>query len=139
MTLTAEGDASGAVVWLAASALGWPIEIANYPVSDRQADTSLIGILEQFGVTLTRSGNRVRVESVTKNADDRTIDLPLDASWSLSGAYGRFNPETNRGWSLATTLQLFDEAKVDQTSQGVRFAGEFDDYYVLFVGATYRF
>ena len=78
-------------------------------------------------------------ESSVVDEDDRTIDLPFDASWSLSGAYGRFNPETNRGWSLATTLQLFDEAKVDQTSQGVRFAGEFDDYYVLFVGATYRF
>ena len=78
-------------------------------------------------------------ESSVVDDDDRTIDLPLDASWSLSGAYGRFNPDSRRGWSLAATLQVFDDAKVDQTSQGVRFAGEFDDYYVLFVGATYRF
>lgn len=60
--------------------------------------------------------------------EDRTIDLPLDASWSLSGAYGRFNRDTARGWSIAATLQIFDDAEVDQTSQGVRFAGEFDDY-----------
>jgi long-chain fatty acid transport protein len=78
-------------------------------------------------------------ESSVVDDDDRTVDLPLDSSWSLSGAYGRFNPATNRGWSLATTLQLFNDAKIDQTSQGVRFAGEFDDYYVVFVGATYRF
>lgn len=78
-------------------------------------------------------------ESSVVDDEDRTVDLPMDASWSLSGAYGRFNPEKKRGWSLAATLQLFDDAKLDQTAQGVRFAGEYDDYYVMFVGATYRF
>jgi uncharacterized protein YneR len=68
----------------------------------------------------------------------RTIDFPVDESWRFSAAYGRFN-ESQRGWSVGATLAVIGDAKIDQTAQGVRFAGEFDDYYLLFVNATLRF
>jgi hypothetical protein len=70
--------------------------------------------------------------------DVRTIDFPVEENWKFSAARGRRNA-SGKGWSLGATLQVFGDAKVDQTAQGVRFAGEFDDFYVLFVGATMVF
>jgi len=80
-----------------------------------------------------------RYESSPVDNDKRTIDLPVDETWQLSAAYGRFREDRSRGWSVGATLALFGDAKVDQTVQGVRFAGDFDKYYVLFLGGTYRF
>jgi len=81
----------------------------------------------------------MRYESSPVDDDKRTIDLPLDESWSFSVGYGNFNSDKSRGWSAAATLQVFGDAEVDQTAQQVRFAGDFDKYYVLFVGGNLRF
>ncbi len=80
----------------------------------------------------------VSYDSSVVDDDKRTIDLPLDESWSFSGSYASDNPDT-WDWSLGLTLQVFGDAEIDQTAQGVRFAGEFDDYYILYAGGTIRF
>ncbi len=77
-------------------------------------------------------------ESSPVDDDKRTIDFAVDENWKISGAYGR-RTESGRAWSVGATLQIFDDAEVDQTSQGVRFAGEFSDFYVLYAGFTYAF
>lgn len=80
----------------------------------------------------------VAYESSPADDDVRTIDFPVEENWKFSLARGRRN-ESGKGWSLGATLQVFGDAKVDQTAQRVRFAGEFDEFYVLFVGATIVF
>ena len=37
------------------------------------------------------------------------------------------------------TLLIVHDAKIDQTSQGVRAAGKFDESYILFAGGTVRY
>lgn len=80
----------------------------------------------------------VSYDSSVVDDDKRTIDLPLDEVWSFSTSYLRHRPDT-WDWSLGLTLSVFGDAEVDQTAQGVRFAGEFDDYYVVYAGGTIRF
>lgn len=81
----------------------------------------------------------VSYESSVVDDDDRTADLPLDSTWTFSGAYGRYDEGRNRGWSVAGTVQVFGDGEIDETNQGVRYSGDFDDYYVVFLGGTYRF
>lgn len=81
----------------------------------------------------------VAYESSPVDDDKRTIDLPVDESWHFSAAYGRLKEDRSTGWSVGATLQVFGDAEVDQNTQGLRLAGEFDDYYLLFVGGTFRF
>ena len=78
-------------------------------------------------------------ESSPVDDDKRTIDLPVDENWQFSAAYGRFNTDRSRGWTIGATLQVFGDAEVDQTTQGFRVAGEFDDYYIVYLGGTFRF
>ena len=80
----------------------------------------------------------VAYESSPADDDVRTIDFPVDENWKFSAAYGRKRP-SGRAWSLGATLQVFGDAKVDQTAQRVRFSGDFEDFYVLFLGATVKF
>lgn len=68
---------------------------------------------------------------------NRTIDLPFDETFKFSTSYsvlaaGKFD------YAFGASLIVFGDAKVDQTVQGVRFAGEFDDNYMLMIGATIR-
>ena len=63
----------------------------------------------------------------------------MDENWQFSAAYGRFSKTSSRGWSVGATLQVFGNAEVDQTTQGFRVAGEFDDYYIVYLGGSYRF
>ena len=80
----------------------------------------------------------VAYESSPVDDDKRTIDFAVDENWKISGAYGR-RTESGRAWSVGATLQIFGDNEIDQTSQGVRFAGEFSDFYVGYVGFTYAF
>ncbi len=80
----------------------------------------------------------VAYESSPADDDVRTIDFPVEENWKFSAAYARAK-ESGRGWSAGATLQIFGDAKVDQTIQGVRFKGDFSDFYVLFAGLTMRF
>ena len=42
-------------------------------------------------------------------------------------------------YALGATLIYLGDGKVDQTAQGVRFKGEFDTNYALFVDGTVRY
>ena len=77
-------------------------------------------------------------ESSPVEDDVRTIDLPMDETWKLSASLIRTRPQ-GFDWSVALTAHLVGEAEVDQTVQGVRFAGDFDKYFIVFLGATLRF
>ncbi len=80
----------------------------------------------------------VAYESSPAEDDVRTIDFPVEENWKFSVAYAR-TTESGRGWSAGATLQVFGDAKVDQTVQGARFKGGFSDFYVLYAGLTMRF
>ena len=69
--------------------------------------------------------------------DDRTIDLPLDEQLKLSASYGRDGERFD--YAIGATLMYLGEGKVDQTAQGVRFKGDFDTNFALFVGGTLRY
>lgn len=68
----------------------------------------------------------------------RTFDLPVDSYYKVSAAYGTEWKE-RLNFALGATLLIVDDAKIDQTSQGVRAAGEFDANYILFAGGTVRY
>ncbi len=80
----------------------------------------------------------VAYESSPAEDDVRTIDFPVEENWKFSAAYGRLR-ESGRAWSVGATLQVFGDAEVDQTVQDVRFAGDFSDFYVIYLGGTFRF
>jgi long-chain fatty acid transport protein len=68
---------------------------------------------------------------------NRTIDLPFDETFKYSTSYsvlgdGKFD------YAFGASLIVFGDGKVDQTAQGVRFAGEFDSNHMLMIGATIR-
>ncbi len=65
----------------------------------------------------------------------RTVDLPTDEQFRLSFAYGRDRGRS--GWAVGATWLWMGEGRVDTTAQGVRYAGDFKDNSILFVGATY--
>jgi len=68
----------------------------------------------------------------------RTIDLPMDRQVKLSAG---FATEQSRrfDYALGATLLHAGDGKVDQTTQGVRFKGEFNTNLVLFVGGSVRY
>jgi long-chain fatty acid transport protein len=68
----------------------------------------------------------------------RTIDLPMDRQLKLSAG---FATEQSRrfDYALGATLLHAGDGKVDQTTQGVRFKGEFDTNLVLFIGGSVRY
>jgi len=45
----------------------------------------------------------------------------------------------NFDYSVGDTLYLTGDAPIDQTSQGVRAAGEFDNNILLFFGGSLRY
>jgi long-chain fatty acid transport protein len=68
---------------------------------------------------------------------NRTIDLPFDESFKFSTSYSVIG-DKSFDYSFGATLIVFGDGKVDQTAQGVRFVGEFDDNHMLMIGATIR-
>jgi long-chain fatty acid transport protein len=68
----------------------------------------------------------------------RTIDLPMDSQLKLSAGMAVESPKS-LDYSLGATLMYGGDAKVDQTAQGVRFRGEFDTNFILFVGGSVRY
>ena len=69
---------------------------------------------------------------------DRTIDLPFDETYKLSAAIG-WHLDRELSFALGGTLMYFGDGKVDQTAQGVRFKGEFDNNVAMFLGGTLRY
>jgi len=68
---------------------------------------------------------------------NRTIDLPFDETFKFSTSYSVLG-DGNFDYAFGASLIVFGDAKVDQTAQGVRFVGEFDDNHMLMIGATIR-
>jgi len=68
---------------------------------------------------------------------NRTIDLPFDETFKFSTSYS-VHGAGNFDYAFGATLFVFGDGKVDQTAQGVRFVGEFDDNHMLMIGATIR-
>ena len=68
----------------------------------------------------------------------RTFDFPVDEMWKLAGSYA-WKGKKHFDYSIGATLYLVGDAPIDQTSQGVRAAGEFDNNELLFLGGTMRY
>ena len=79
----------------------------------------------------------ISYDSSPVDDDDRTIDLPVDEQFKVSASYAYTGEGLN--YSIGASLMYLGDGKVDQTSQGVRFKGEFDTNYVVFVGGTVRY
>jgi len=69
---------------------------------------------------------------------DRTFDFPVDEIYKASFSYF-WEGSKRLDFSIGGTAYLIGDAKIDQTSQGVRAAGEFDSNYVLFLGGSMRY
>jgi long-chain fatty acid transport protein len=68
----------------------------------------------------------------------RTFDFPVTDIWKLGGAY-TWKGSSNFDYAVGATLYLLGDAPVDQTEQGVRAAGGFDNFITLFIGGTLRY
>ena len=68
----------------------------------------------------------------------RTIDLPMDSQLRVSAGIAT-DSSKRLDYSLGATLMYAGDAAVDQTAQGVRFKGEFDNNFILFVGGSLRY
>ncbi len=97
------------------------------------------------GVAFVDISNKTRGYSLGFSYDsspvsnkNRTIDLPFDENYKFSAAY-RWDSSKRLDFGLGATLIYFGKGKVDQTSQGVRFKGEFDTNMALFLGGTVRY
>lgn len=80
----------------------------------------------------------ISYESSPVKDKHRTFDFPVDEIWKLAGSYA-WKGEENFDYSFGATLYMVGDAEIDQTSQGVRVAGEFDSNMVLFLGGTLRY
>jgi long-chain fatty acid transport protein len=85
-------------------------------------------------------GMGISYDSSPVSNHDRTADLPLDEQYRIAAVYAKGNP-IGLSYSFSTSCVYFGEGKMDQTSQGERFKGEFDTNYLVFVAASvhYRF
>jgi long-chain fatty acid transport protein len=68
----------------------------------------------------------------------RTLDLPFEELYKLSFAYA-WKGQKDLDFSLGSTIYLIGDAKIDQTSQGVRTKGKYDTNYIVFLGGTVRY
>jgi len=90
-----------------------------------------------------RAGNRVFSMGLSDDSSPvsdskRTIDLPMDSQLKLSGGMA-VESSKRFDYALGATLMYAGNAEVDQTAQGVRFKGEFDTNFILFVGGSVRY
>ena len=70
--------------------------------------------------------------------DRRTFDFPVDEIYKGSFSYF-WKGDKHLDFAVGGTLYMIGDAKVDQSSQGVRAKGEFDTNYILFAGGTLRY
>jgi long-chain fatty acid transport protein len=68
----------------------------------------------------------------------RTFDFPVDEMWKLASSYG-WKGKNNLNYSIGATLYLVGDAPIDNTAQGVRVSGEYDQNTMLFLGGTLRY
>jgi long-chain fatty acid transport protein len=80
----------------------------------------------------------IAYESSPVKDKHRTFDFPVDEIWKLASSYAWVG-QKNLDYSIGATLYMMGDAKIDQTSQGVRATGEFDTNLLLFLGGTLRY
>jgi long-chain fatty acid transport protein len=80
----------------------------------------------------------ISYESSPVKDKHRTLDFPVDEMWKLAGSYA-WKGKNNFDYSIGATLYMMGDASVDQTAQGVRTKGEFDQNTLLFLGGTFRY
>jgi len=80
----------------------------------------------------------ISYESSPVKDKHRTFDFPVDEIWKLASSYA-WAGQKNLDYSIGATLYMMGDAKIDQTSQGVRATGEFDNNLILFLGGTLRY
>jgi long-chain fatty acid transport protein len=96
------------------------------------------------GIALAHIENRqgysvgLSYESSPVDDDDRTFDLPVDELYRFSTSYS-WTSEQRLDYSLGGSLTVFGDSKIDNTVQGVRVKGDFDNNYLLFLGGTLRY
>jgi len=76
-------------------------------------------------------------DSSPVSSKDRTIDLPMDEQWQAGASY--FIEDERLSYALGASVMYAGDAQVDQTSQGVRFKGEFETNLVYSFGGTIRY
>jgi long-chain fatty acid transport protein len=77
-------------------------------------------------------------ESSPVDDDDRTFDLPVDELYRFSASYS-WTGRRGLDYSLGGSLMMFGDTEIDNTVQGVRVKGDFDNNYLLFLGGTLRY
>ena len=77
-------------------------------------------------------------ESSPVDDDDRTFDLPVDELYRFSASYS-WTGRRRLDYSLGGSLTVFGDTEIDNTVQGVRVKGDFDNNYLLFLGGTLRY
>jgi long-chain fatty acid transport protein len=107
------------------------------PLDRRWSGTYKIGAGGIYRKGEQRLGFGVSYDSSPVDDEDRTLDLPSDQQLRFGFAWGRDQGD-KYDWGLGTTLLWLGNGKIDQENQGVRFAGEFDQNLLFFVGATIR-
>ena len=77
-------------------------------------------------------------ESSPVDDKHRTFDLPMDEIFKGSFSYF-WKGKKNLDFAIGSTLYWVGDARIDQTSQGVRAKGKFDTNYILFLGGTLKY
>lgn len=80
----------------------------------------------------------LKYESSPVSDANRTLDLPFDETWTVSASYA-WKGTGNLDYGLGASLIYFGDAPVDQVSQRVRVAGDFDTNWMLFLGGNLRY
>ena len=76
----------------------------------------------------------VAYDSSVVDDKDRVADAPFDETFKFGLGWIKKTP--NRKYSLGLTLIDLGDSRMDQTVQGVRFRGKFDDNYLLFLSGA---
>ncbi len=92
-----------------------------------------------FGFALDRGDGKfftfgVAYDESPVDDKDRTADLPFDEQFKFALGWVKETP--NRKWSLGFTYIDLGDGKMDQTTQGVRFRGKFDDNRLIFLSGA---
>lgn len=69
---------------------------------------------------------------------NRTFDLPVDEAWTLSASYA-WSGKGQLDYAVGASLLYSADTDIDQTSQRVRVAGNFDSNWILFLGGSLRY
>ena len=76
----------------------------------------------------------VAYDSSVVDDKDRTADLPFDEQFKFGLGWVKQTP--NKKWALGFTYIDLGDGKIDQTTQGVRYRGKFDDNYLIFLSGS---